>query len=242
MSEKSKGGEEDINMNVEKISIKKVSESVVEQIEEMIVNGSIRSGEKLPSVRELCEMFGVGRSAIRDAIITLKGKGIVDVKQGEGTYICHFDSKKLFNLSLISPESNDVQELFQVRKLLEPGIAEMAALYRTKQQIAELEKFFEQTSSSGWEEDYQFHMTIAKASANQIIYQFMQFISTTTKRHMIDFHHFIQQNDLINERITRQHKEIFKAVNNSAPHEAKEKMTEHLEYVEKIMKNSLWKE
>ncbi|WP_019156074.1 FadR/GntR family transcriptional regulator [Robertmurraya massiliosenegalensis] len=228
-------------MNVEKISIKKVSESVVEQIEEMIESGSIETGEKLPSVRELCDMFGVGRSAIRDAIITLKGKGIVDVKQGQGTFIRRFDTKKLFNPLLINPESNDVRELFQVRKLLEPGIAEMAALNWTEQDMSQLERCFHTKSSYGWEEDYHFHMTIAKASKNQIIFQLLQFISTTTKKHMIEFHRYIEQNHSIFEIIAQQHRDIFEAIKESDSLKAKNKMTEHLEYVESIMQKSLWK-
>ncbi|MEL3973203.1 GntR family transcriptional regulator [Rossellomorea oryzaecorticis] len=65
-----------------KISTKKVSDFVEEQIEGMIQSGMFKAGEKLPSVRELCEMYEVGRSAVRDAMTTLKGKGILQVKQG----------------------------------------------------------------------------------------------------------------------------------------------------------------
>lgn len=227
-------------MNVEKISVKKISESVVEQIEKMIEEGTFQSGEKLPSVRELCDMFGVGRSAVRDAIITLKGKGTVDVRQGEGTYICRFDSTKLFNSNLILPESKDVRDLFQVRKILEPGIAEMAAFYRTKEQLKELEDIFSSQASYGWEEDYNFHMIIAKASGNDIIFQLMQFISTTTKKHMNDFHHYIQKNDTIVKIINSQHEEIFQAIKSLNPQQAKAKMTEHLEYVGEIMQTNMW--
>jgi GntR family transcriptional regulator, transcriptional repressor for pyruvate dehydrogenase complex len=227
-------------LNIEKISVKKVSESVVEQIEKMIENGTFQSGEKLPSVREMCDMFGVGRSAIRDAIITLKGKGTVNVRQGEGTYICRFDSAKLFNHNLVSPESSDVRELFQVRKILEPGIAEMAALYRTEKELKEIEKTFSTKSALSWEEDYNFHMVIAKASKNQIIFQLMQFISTTTKKHMNDFHQTIQKNEHIIEKINNQHLNIFLAIKDADSARAKLNMSEHLEYVERILQTNLW--
>lgn len=228
-------------MNVEKISVKKVSESVVEQIEKMIEHGSFQSGEKLPSVREMCEMFGVGRSAIRDAIITLKGKGTVDIRQGEGTYVCRFDSSKIFNNHLIIPETSDVRALFQVRKILEPGIAEMTASNRTDEQLAEIEAILSNKTTNGWEEDYNFHMTIAKASKNQIIYQLIQFISTTTKKHMNDFHQFIQEDPKLVAKINAQHKEILLAIKETNSELAKNKMTEHLEYVETILQKSLWK-
>lgn len=99
MSERIEGG----CVNVGKIFIKKVSETVEQEIEKMIESGKFQSGEKLPSVRELCDLFGVGRSAVRDAITTLKGKGTVYVKQGEGTYICEFDSTKLFTNHMLIP-------------------------------------------------------------------------------------------------------------------------------------------
>lgn len=222
-------------MNVQKISVKKVSDSVVEQIEKLIKDGTFQSGEKLPSVREMCEMFGVGRSAIRDAIIILKGKGTVDVRQGEGTYIRRFDSSKMFSNYLISPENDDIRELDQVRKMLEPGIARMAALFRTEKQLMEMEKLISRRCANGWEDDYLFHMTIAKASGNQIIFQLMQFISTTTKKHMNDFHQYIQQNLPTLNEINKQHEEIFFAIRAMDEELALTKMTEHLEYVEGIL-------
>lgn len=232
-----KGGN---HLNIEKISVKKVSESVVEQIERMIENGTFESGEKLPSVRELCEMFGVGRSAVRDAIITLKGKGTVDVRQGEGTFVRRFDSSKMFNQHLVLPDSNDVKELFQVRKILEPGIVEMAAWNRTERDLEILDRI--SSTETGWEEDYRFHMTIAKASCNGIVYQLMQFISTTTKKHMNDFHQYIKNHDLIVKKINQQHEDIFLAIRNRDGEHAKEKMTEHLDYVESILQANLWNE
>lgn len=228
-------------MNVEKITVKKVSESVVEQIEKMIKQGAFQAGEKLPSVREMCDMFGVGRSAIRDAIITLKGKGTVDIRQGEGTYVCRFDSTRIFNNHLIIPETSDVRALFQVRKILEPGIAEMAAQNRTERQLLEIEEILSNKTSNGWEEDYNFHMTIAKASRNEIIFQLIQYISTTTKKHMTDFHQFIQKDPKLIAKINEQHYEIFQEIKENNAQLAKIKMTEHLEYVEDILQKSLWK-
>lgn len=229
-------------MNIEKLSVKKISESVVEQIEKLIEEGIFQSGEKLPSVREMCDMFGVGRSAIRDAIITLKGKGTVDVRQGEGTYIRRFDSTKIFSNHSISPEYSDIRELYQVRKILEPGIAEMAAVNRSEKHLTIMRNIIlSLDSSNGWEDDYHFHMTIAQASGNQIIFQLMQFISTTTKKHMIDFHHYIQKNHITINKIKEQHKELYSAIEANDDKAANHKMTEHLEYVEEILLSSLWR-
>ncbi|UOK56341.1 GntR family transcriptional regulator [Bacillus sp. OVS6] len=137
-------------MLIEKISTKKVSDTVSEQIEKMILDGSIPAGEKLPSVRELCERFGVGRSAVRDAITVLKGKGLVKVKQGEGTYVSKYDSSKIFSKAVMLPNANDITELFQVRKIVETGMAEMAACNRSEKDLTLMKKILTtQTDAPG---------------------------------------------------------------------------------------------
>jgi GntR family transcriptional regulator, transcriptional repressor for pyruvate dehydrogenase complex len=229
-------------VNVEKISTKKVSESVGEQIEKMIESGTFKSGEKLPSVRELCDLFGVGRSAVRDAIIALKGKGAVYVKQGEGTYICEFDSTKLFTNHMFLPGSDDISELFQVRKILETGIAEMAALNRSMKDIEAMEEHIANQTAHGWESDYHFHMAIAKATGNEILIQLVQFISTTMKKAMIGFHGYIQTNENIVKTIAKQHEKICESIKSGEPKRANQMMIEHLNYVEKLLQSSILQE
>lgn len=228
-----------VYVNVEKIPNKKISDIVVEQIEKLIESGTFQAGEKLPSVRELCNMFNVGRSAIRDAITTLKGKGTVYVKQGEGTFICKFDTTKLFNKPLLLPSCEDISELFQVRKLLEPGIAEMASIHRSKEDLQLMKKNIMLQSSNGWKSDYDFHIAIANAAGNQIIIQFMQLISFTTKKVMMEFHHYIQENDEMIKTIKEQHHNIFEAIKNRESKKANDSMIEHLNYVEELLKSSV---
>ncbi len=225
-------------MHIKKIATKKVSDSIVEQIEEMIKSGMIDAGEKLPSVRELGEMFGVGRSAVRDAITILKGKGVVEVKQGDGAYILKFTSTRLFNNDLLVPNSKDIKELFQVRKLLEAGIVEMAAINRTEADLLFMEKSLINDSMEGWESDYHFHTAIAKAAGNQIIIQLIQLISTLMKNAMIDFHHYIEKNPSTLQVIERQHLRIYECIKLAKPLEAKEMMIEHLNIVENLLLKS----
>ncbi|WP_054636052.1 FadR/GntR family transcriptional regulator [Thalassobacillus sp. C254] len=218
-------------MNIEKISKKKVSAIVVEQIEDMITSGKLQPGEKLPSNRELCELFDVGRSAVRDAINTLAGKGAVYVKQGEGTFICEFDSTKVFKQTALIASSKNIRELFQVRKILETGIAETAAQHRSPEDIKEIETLMD-SPLDGWEADFKFHLTIAKATKNQIIIQLLEFISATTKQAMKDFHDYIQQDPENLRIILDQHLTILEAIKTGDSKQAKEAMKEHLNYVE----------
>lgn len=225
-------------MKIERISTKKVSESVTEQIEKLIEVGTFLPGEKLPSVRELCEMFGVGRSAVRDAITTLKGKGAVTVKQGEGTYICKFDSGKLFNNHILLPSSKDISQLFQVRKLLEPGIAEIAAKNRSEKDLNLMEGLLYGRGDNSWEADYNFHLAIATAAGNEILVQLLEFISASMKKTMIGFHQCIEEDRKVLEEINRQHSQIFRMIQNKESEQAKQMTEEHLEYVEDLLKTS----
>ncbi|SEM60086.1 GntR family transcriptional regulator, transcriptional repressor for pyruvate dehydrogenase complex [Mesobacillus persicus] len=226
-------------MNVEKIRNKKVSDRVVEQIELMIESGEFTIGEKLPSVRELCELFGVGRSAVRDAITTLKGKGTVEVKHGEGTYICGFDSSSLFKSQVLLPSIKDVHELFQVRKILETGMAEMASINRSEEMISEMEVLLSNQTDTGWGSDYSFHMLIAKASGNEILLQLVEFISSAMKKVMIEFYKQIEEDISLVRKIDQQHVTILQAIKEQNPKLAGQEMMLHLTTVETLLKSSV---
>lgn len=226
-------------MLIEKISTKKVSDTVSEQIENMILDGSIRAGEKLPSVRELCEKFGVGRSAVRDAITVLKGKGLVIVKQGEGTYVSKFDSAKIFSKAAMLPNANDITELFQVRKIVETGMAEMAACNRSENDLKRMKMILSTHTDAPWEDDYQFHLSIAKATGNALLIQFVQVISTTIKHAMIDFHQFIKSDYEAVKTIAEHHERIFESISSGRSNQSNEYMLQHLTFVESILHKSL---
>ncbi|WP_091271535.1 FadR/GntR family transcriptional regulator [Alteribacillus persepolensis] len=221
-------------MAIEKIVTKKVSVLVAEQIEEMIKNQTLKPGDKLPSIRELCEQLDVGRSAVRDALLTLNGKGAVHMKQGEGAFICEFDSKNLFNQTAISAEKRHMKELFQVRKILETGAAAAAAKDCTGEDIQALEILLTD-SLREWGADYKFHLKIAKMTGNPILVQLMEFISATMTQAMKDFHVQISENGEELHRIMEQHVRIFEAIQAADPNQAKRAMMEHLHHVEKLL-------
>lgn len=226
-------------MVIEKLEIKKVSDRIGEKIEKMITEGTFQAGEKLPSVRELCELFGVGRSAVRDAITALKGKGFVDVKQGEGTYVCGFDSTKLFKQTNIPVDVKDLTELFQVRKIMETGIVEIAAKTRNDNDISKMKETLFLSDVNGWEADYQFHKLIAIATGNDIFIQLSEFISESMKQTMIDFYRYIADQGQAIIEINQQHEQLLSFIESGSAVEAKQMMTEHLLFVEDLFLQSL---
>lgn len=225
-------------LQAEKISGKKVSDIVVEQIEEWIRLGKVTPGEKLPSVRELCEMFDVGRSAVRDALTTLKGRGLVDVKHGEGTFVCHLDTAQLIP-DVLLVKKRDIHKLYQVRKILEVGIAETAAVNATDEQLANMKQALDELEEAktleAWEADYRFHEEIVKASGNEILIELMEMVSTTTKQAIMECQRIILSDPSLSSSVMEQHIDIYKAIKARRPKEAREAMYRHLKYVEQLL-------
>ncbi|WP_246055308.1 FadR/GntR family transcriptional regulator [Pseudalkalibacillus caeni] len=223
-----------------------MSERVGEQIENLIITGHFQSGEKLPSVRELCELFDVGRSAVRDAITTMKGKGLVDVRHGEGTYVQSYDPAQLFRSNMLLPDMKDIEALFQVRAILETEMVKMAAENRTEKDLREMEKTIRRMRTACHEEnetlDYHFHKTIAKAAGNHILYQLMEFISSTTQKAMVDFHGYIAEDEAILSNIINQHEQIFENIKLGDGEGSSKVMHIHLEEVKRLMQKSILNE
>jgi GntR family transcriptional repressor for pyruvate dehydrogenase complex len=229
-------------MQVTNLSSKKVSERVVEQIEQWVVSGSVGPGDKLPSVRELCDMFQVGRSAVRDAITTLKGQGIVEVRQGEGAFICQVQTSKIFE-GLLFLNGTDIDNLYSVRKILEISTAEMAALHRKEADLDNMDKALYRLEKGNkvdsWEADYAFHIAIAEATQNKVIVQLMQTIATIMKKALIGCHQIISSDPAVSETIFQQHLVIYEAIKEGKPQKARESMLVHLTHVEELLQKSL---
>lgn len=230
--------EEDITIKVEKIWTRKVSEQVVEQIEQWIVTGKVKAGEKLPSVRQLCERFEVGRSAVRDAMTTLKGKGLIDVRQGEGAFVRRFDSSTLVSGIQLADEK-DISELFNVRKILEVGTAEMAARFRKKDDLKKMKQAIDDwggdEGASGWGADYRFHLATARATQNGMLVQMMETIAAVTKKVMIGFHGILVADDDLAANVFDQHCAVYEAIRDGKPQEARIRMLEHLTFTEALL-------
>jgi GntR family transcriptional repressor for pyruvate dehydrogenase complex len=229
-------------MEITNLSTKKVSERVAEQIEQWVLSGSVGPGDKLPSVREICDMFQVGRSAVRDAITTLKGKGIVEVRQGEGAFICQVQTSKIFE-GLLFLSGTDIDNLYSVRKILEISTAEMAALHRKDEDLANMDKALYRLEKSdkndSWEADYAFHIAIAEATQNKVIVQLMHTIATMMKNALIGCHQIISSDLAVSETIFQQHLVIYEAIKENKPQKARESMLVHLTHVEELLQKSL---
>ena len=157
-----------------------LSQQVEEKIEEVIRKKKILPGEKLPTENELCAMFGVSRTALREALGMLSARGLLTVRKGSGIYVNDYSAShvtKPMSLYLeLNFDRNYVVHLIKVREMLEPEIASMAAANRSADDIKILEqimtKFLKCSPADharAGELDKEFHLTLARASGNPII-------------------------------------------------------------------------
>jgi GntR family transcriptional regulator, transcriptional repressor for pyruvate dehydrogenase complex len=231
-------------MNYKKIKPKKIYEEVAEAIYEMIRSGQIKPGDKLDSVQQLAENFQVGRSAIREALTSLRALGLVDMKHGEGTYVKEFETDQItFPLSTaILMNKDDIAHLLEVRKIIEIGSAAAAANKRTSQHLASMERALEEMKGAHGDEelgekaDLQFHLALAEASQNPLLMNLMSQVSGLMGETMKETRRvwlFSKQTSL--ERLYDEHLAIYEAVKDQDEERARNFMLVHLENVDAIL-------
>ena len=142
-----------------------------------IRNTPVTVGEKLPNEFELGQMFGVGRSTVREAVKSLATKGVLEVRRGDGTYVKSHHSRAEDPLGVSGREDTfqTALELFDVRLMLEPELAARAADMATPEDLERLVALCNETERlyrSGADhipEDIEFHTCIARCSKNRVV-------------------------------------------------------------------------
>lgn len=163
----------------DRIRSNRLYEQVVERISDQIFDGRLRKGDQLPNERALAEQFGVSRTVIREAMKTLANTGLIEVRTGQGTFVVDDTAGALKNsiqtLMRVGSDENRLRELVELRELLEPGVAELAARRADKAEIEKMQERIDEMSSHMDDEesyiraDNRFHQLIAQASRNRLI-------------------------------------------------------------------------
>ncbi|MCG5102573.1 FadR/GntR family transcriptional regulator [Oceanobacillus alkalisoli] len=205
-------------------------EIIMNQFTKMIKNGELSIGDKIPPERNLAEQFGVGRSTIREAIKSMTSMGLLEARLGEGTFVKKVDSDDIkqqlqWGLYLDPVPFN---ELVELRMILELETVKKAALNRTEKEIIELQSWINKMKEEGKvqrnkENDLMFHMTIAKASNNKMIYNLLDLIRMSLEewfenvlKEPINVEESIDEHELILEAVIQQ--DVVQAVNSMRSH------------------------
>ncbi len=167
-----------LNDSLTKSQSTRLYQRVVEHIENLIVNGDLQSGDRLPAERELTERFGVSRTVVREAVNSLQEKGLVEIRPGVGTFVHNGMSeimRQSFERMVMIDQKHGLVNLMQVREILEPEIAGIAAVKRTDDDIEALQETIDRMDKSLHDveafitADHEFHLVLARATHNELI-------------------------------------------------------------------------
>ena len=214
-----------------------LTDEAIVKIKEMITSGELGPGDRLPKEADLAARLGLSRNSLREAVKALTLVNVLDVRHGDGTYVTSLDSAHLLDaLSFMVDLHRDdsVLQFFEVRRLLEPGVAALAATRITPEKITELRLLCSDLAAdAGVEElvanDLQFHRGIAEATGNQVVCSLLDGISGATQRARI--WRGVTQAGAV-ERTLAEHAAILDAIEIGDAEAARAWMTAHIAGVE----------
>jgi GntR family transcriptional repressor for pyruvate dehydrogenase complex len=227
-------------MNFKSIKIKRLTSQIAEQIRSAILAGEFAPGDKLPSERDLAEMFGVSRPSVREALTMLASSGLVSSHQGGGTVVLSLlDSSDTNPFSeLIRIEKERALDVIEVRKGIEAWTAYFAAQRALPEDLERMEEIISDMRhamkghASSEELDAVFHLSVARATHNFVWIHLMQSIYDGMK----DFQHMVWRSiNLTGDDhavLFTHHLEIVEAIRAGKPDAAREAMLDHLSFAE----------
>ena len=233
-------------MEYKKIKPKKIYEEVADTLQEAIRSGKLKPGTKLESVQQLAESFQVGRSAIREALTALKAMGLIEMRQGEGTYVKEFQAEDL-NFQIATAmlmNQQDVMHLLEVRKIIETGAAATAAKKHTPENLIKMDaalngmKVALGNEELGETSDLQFHLAVSEATQNPMLTNLLLQVSDLMQETMKETRRItLFSKEKTTERLYNEHLAIYEAIVTRNEEAARSAMLLHLNNVEETLEN-----
>ncbi len=206
-------------------------EDIVQQFMKKIEDGELKAGDKLPTERELVEQLGVSRTSIREALRAMELLGVIESRVSEGTFVKPSGVDRAF-LRLRGSDTADERrtlEMYEIRMLLEPYGAGLAARKRSERHLAELAGAVETMKreiaegTRGREGDKRFHKILAEASGNGVLVSILSLCSEMLASSIAVANAHVNANDIIDE-----HERMYEAVRQGEERTAERLMRAHL--------------
>jgi DNA-binding FadR family transcriptional regulator len=225
-------------------STKSLGEQTSERIIQFIIDNELKIGDKLPNEYDLADKLNVGRSTIREAIKVLVSRNVLEIRRGAGTFIsqkCGIADDPL-GLTFVKDKFKLALDLLEVRFMIEPSIASIAALKATEEEIEQMSILCDEIDNlilknePYLEKDIEFHTAIAKSSKNLVMVNLIPIINSAIAI-FID----ITNQKLRNETIET-HREVLNAIKKHDSNGAHDAMLLHLVYNRRNIRHSIQKE
>jgi GntR family transcriptional repressor for pyruvate dehydrogenase complex len=217
----------------------RLHEEIVSVIQKKIMDGSIAPGFKLPPEREMAETFNVNRATVREALRKLENLDLVEIRHGDGLYVKNYLESGNFDLikaALNMDESKDIiSNILEARSSVVPQIAYLAAKRRTAADLNELKQVILKKDMTMLERDIKVHQIIARATHNLLCTIGLNFFNQVFR----DYGHLYFDDERNAERSREFHEEIYEAIKNQKPEDARRIMKDVLLYAEEAVKTNL---
>ncbi|MCJ7641781.1 MAG: FadR family transcriptional regulator [Desulfobacterales bacterium] len=215
---------------------KRAYEDIVKQIRHLIERGRLKRGDQLPVERELSETFKVSRATVREAIFSLEAVKLVQRRQGDGTYVIASSEEALVQplAAALFHEKDDLIDIFSIRRMVEPEVAQLASEKATPEEVKELEEILkeqEREVASGKnpvQTDSEFHHLLARMARNRVLERLLlalfDLLGKTREKYL--------QTEERKQKSLQGHYAILTAVKHGHGMAARQAMRRHLEDVE----------
>ncbi|MEV4756918.1 FadR/GntR family transcriptional regulator [Micromonospora sp. NPDC049559] len=221
-----------------------LTDAAIDKIKEMIVSGELGPGDRLPKEVDLAERLGLSRNSLREAVKALSIIRVLDVRQGDGTYVTSLEPHLLLdalNFVVDFHRDDTVLHFLEVRRILEPAATEIAAQRMTDADIVKLQAVLDDLGSAPDIEalvanDLEFHRRIAAASENPVLTSLIDGLSGPTTRARI-WRGLTQEGAVTKTR--EQHQAIVDAIASRQPQLARSWATVHIAGVEEWLRRAL---
>ncbi|HTZ39681.1 MAG TPA: FadR/GntR family transcriptional regulator [Syntrophales bacterium] len=218
---------------------KRAYEDIVVQIRDLITKGRLNRDDQLPNEKDLSDTFKVSRSTVREAILSLERMRLVERRQGDGTYVIATSEEVLVQplASALFGEKDDLSDIFYLRKIVEPEVAQIAAENATAEEIEELEKILREQENDvigggqGVQIDSTFHRLLSRIAKNRVLERLsmalMDLLSQTREAYL--------QSEERRRVSVRGHQLILDTIKSGNGRAARNAMLKHLADVENIV-------
>jgi len=220
-----------------------VVDSIVEQIETLILNGILRDGARMPSERDLADQLGVSRPKVREALKQLEDNSLIHVRHGEGTFVAPLIGSAMSPalISLYSRHQNAFMDYLEFRTEQESFAAGLAAIRATNADKEILTGIMEQLDASheandvsaSQDADIRFHSAIIDASHNSLLVHTMSSIYALTRQNLFYNRSFLRSLDGTGDLLLAQHRAIFEAICSGDPERASKAAEDHIAFVQR---------
>lgn len=223
-------------LKAEQVKRKRLYEEVVDQIEAAVVSGDLKPGDFLPAERELCDSFGVSRTAVREALFALHQKGLIDLENGRRARVVEPTAEKMIDdlsgpARFVLSRPDRLRQLQEARMLFESFLARLAAQNATDEQIAAIEVALEANRAcigddEGFvETNITFHLEIARVCGNI----FLDSLHAAVQKWLEEHRRVAIKKVGAAERAFARHLQIFEAIRDHDPDAAEAAMRAHLQ-------------